>query len=133
MWIKNDVYEIHFNRSPWWTKKKGLLINILEYSGQILCQKGSFYELIDFLDDKIHGETIDLVNGETINLAYNNILPKDKSKLLSFFKGIEAYGKKDGSKLSTEDLDIISENFADIFLNKKAYVKRVYNYLTKEK
>lgn len=122
MWIKNYVYEIRFNLRPWWTQEKGLLINIPSNSGHILCQKGSFSELIDFLNNKFVGETT--------NLIHNNILPEDKSKLLAFFKGVEAYGKKDGSKLSTEDLDIISENFTDIFLNKKAWIKRVYNYLT---
>ena len=124
MWINDNVYEIRFNGRPRWTQKKGLLINIPENYGQILCQKGSFTELIYFLDDKIRGITI--------NLTHNDILPEDKLKLLSFFKGVKAYGKKDGSELSTEDLDIISENFVDIFLNKKAWVKRVYNYLTKE-
>lgn len=124
MWVKNDVYEIRLNGCVWWTQKKGLLINIPGNSGQILCQKGSFSELIDFLDDKLVGDTFYLI--------HNNILPEDKSKLLSFFKGVEAYGKKDGSKLSIEDLDTISENFTDIFLNKKAWIKRVYNYLTIE-
>lgn len=124
MWIKDNIYEIRFNGMPWWTQKKGLLIYVPGNSGQILCHKGSFSELIDFLDDKIHGETI--------NLIHNNILLEDKLKLLSFFKGVDAYGKKDGSKLSTEDLDIISKDFTDVFLNKKAWVKRVYNYLTIE-
>lgn len=124
MWIKDTVYEIRFNYHTWWSQRKGLLINIQGNSGQILCNKGYFSELIDFLNEKFVGETI--------NLIHNNILPEDKSKLLSFFKGVEAYGKKDGSKLSTEDLDIISENFIDIFLNKKTWVKKVYNYLTIE-
>ena len=122
MWIKDKVYEIRFNGRTWWSTKKGLLIDIPSNSGQILCQKGSFSNLIAFLNDKFVGETIDLF--------YNNILPEDKLKLLSFFKGVEAYGKKDGSKLSTEDLDIILKDFADIFLNKKRWVKKVYNYLT---
>lgn len=124
MWIKSHVYEIQFNSRTWWSLKKGLLINIPKNTGQILCKKGSFSDLIDFLDNKFIGETI--------NFTHNNILPEDKSKLLSFFKGVEAYSKKDGSKLSKEDLDIISENFADIFLNKKAWIKRLYNYLTIE-
>lgn len=124
MWIKDNVYEIRFNGRTLWSQRKGLLINVQGNSGQILCQKGCFSDLIGYLDNKF--------DGETINLIHNIILPEDKSTLLSFFKGVEAYGKKDGSKLSTEDLDIISENFANIFLNKKTWVKKVYNFLTIE-
>lgn len=124
MWIKNDVYEILFNRNTWWTRQNGLLINIPSNSGQILCQKGGFSDLIYFLNGKLVGDTN--------KLCHNNICPEDKLKLLPFFKGIEAYGKKDGSKLSTEDLDIILENFEDMFLNKRSWIKRLYNYLTIE-
>ena len=124
MWIKNNVYAIWFNRHTWWLSKKGLLIETQHNSGQILCQKGSFTELIDFLEGKFIGES-DKFN-------HNKILPDDKLKLLSFFKGVEAYCKKNGSKISTEEFDIILENFLDIFINKKSWVRKVYNYLTIE-
>ena len=124
MWIKNRVYEIKLDAITWANPSPCLLIRISKNSGKILCKKGYFLELMDFLDDKL--------NYVGDNLKHNFIEPGDKLKLLCFFKGVEAYGKKDGSKISPEEFDIIVENFLDIFLNKKSWVRRIYNYLTIE-
>ena len=124
MWIKNRVYEIKLDAITWANPSPCLLIRISKNSGKILCKKGHFSELIDFLDNNFNDG-----NG---NLNHNFIEPEDKLKLLCFFKGVEAYCKKDGSKISTEEFDIIVENFLDMFLNKKSWVRKIYNYLTIE-
>lgn len=124
MWIKDRDYEIEFNAITWAEPSPCFLIKIPKNSGKILCKKGHFSELIDFLDNKF--------NYVDENLNHNFIEPKDKLKLLCFFKGVEAYSKKDGSKISTEEFNIIVENFLDIFLNKKSWVRKIYNYLTIE-
>ena len=122
MWLKNMAYEIKIDAITWMEPSPCLLIRVSKNSGKILCKKGHFSELIDFLDNNFG------VRDE--NLNHNFIEQEDRLKLLCFFKGVEAYGKKDGSKISAEEFDIIVENFLDIFLNKKSWVKKVYNYLT---
>ena len=124
MWIKDMIYEIKFDAITYLEPSPSFLIRIPENSGEILCRKGHFSELINFLENNF--------DYSTENLNHNIIESKDKLKLLCFFKGVEAYCKKDGSKISTEEFDIIVENFLDMFINKKSWVRKIYNYLTIE-
>lgn len=124
MWIGNKTYEIQFGGRPYWIDFRGLLIKIPSNSGMICCGRMSFPYLMNFLKNEYPFES-DM-------LKHNNIEPDDQRKLLAFFKGVKAYSEKDGSNLTQEDLDIIGENFVDTFLDHKLYVKKIYNYLTKE-
>ena len=67
MWIKNMTYEIKLNEITCAKPSPCLLIRVPRNSGKILCKKGHFSELIDFLDNKF--------NYDNENLDHNFIEP----------------------------------------------------------